>query len=66
MELQKSVGGLVATVESLRTDVKGQGEKIDKLRLWVAKIVGGAVVIGAILWAIPSSVRQQLWTKLFG
>jgi hypothetical protein len=40
MELQKSVGGLVATVESLRTDVKGQGEKIDNCACGLLKSSG--------------------------
>ena len=66
MELQKNVGVLTAAVEHLRTDVKGQGDKIDKLRLWVASVIGGSIVIAFILWLLPATVREHFWTKLVG
>jgi hypothetical protein len=70
MELQRNVGGLAATlnhtctnVDNLRIDVKTQGEKIDKMRLWVARVIGGAIVLGFIFWLIPATVREHLWSS---
>lgn len=48
MELQKSVGELVARVDALRSSVDGVRSKVDDLVGWKHRIVGGAVVFGVV------------------
>lgn len=59
MEMQKSIGELSAKVDRPGADAKGQGEKIeklaekvDKLRIWAASVIGGAAVVGFLIWLL--------------
>lgn len=52
IEMQKSIGELSAKTDRLITDVKSQGEKIDKIRLTLAWVAGGAAVVGVVVGAI--------------
>jgi hypothetical protein len=45
IEMQRSLGDLSAKVDRLITDVKGQGEKIDGVRIKFAWFTGAAAVL---------------------
>ena len=45
MELQKSVGELGVKIDRLMSDQKSHGDKLDKVRQWVAAVTGGITVI---------------------
>lgn len=57
MELQRSIGELSSKTDRLISDVKSQGEKIDKIRLRFAWIAGGTAVIGFIVATILAVLR---------
>lgn len=48
MEMQKSIGEVKASVESLREAVNSTKSKVDTLVQWKNMIVGGAVVFGFV------------------
>lgn len=45
IEMQKSLGELTAKTDRLISDVKSQGDKIDGVRLLLARIGGGAALL---------------------
>lgn len=49
MELQKSVAEMNATLIATKAAVDGLKSKVDDLIAWKHKILGGAVVLGAVL-----------------
>jgi hypothetical protein len=49
IEMQKSIEELCAKTDRLLGDVKSHGEKIDRIRLTLAWVAGGAAVIGAAI-----------------
>ena len=49
--MQRSIGELAAKTDRLIADVKSQGDKIDRVRLTLAWVAGGAAVIGTIIGA---------------
>ena len=49
IEMQRSIGELVAKTDRLITDVKSQGEKIDGVRITLAWVAGGADVVGFLI-----------------
>jgi hypothetical protein len=65
MELQKSVGEINAKVDRLAGDLKSQGEKLDKLRIWAASLGGGAAVLAFLAWVI-TMWREQIAVWLSG
>lgn len=48
LELQKSVGEINANLQALKSSVDSTKAKVDDLIGWKHKIVGGAVVLGAV------------------
>jgi hypothetical protein len=46
IEMQRTLGELSAKTDRLMTDVKSQGDKIDKVRLRLSWVAGGAAVVG--------------------
>ena len=48
-EMRGSLGDLTAKVDRLINDVKGHGDKIDKVRMKLAWVAGGAAVAGFLL-----------------
>jgi hypothetical protein len=63
IEMQKSLGELFAKTDRLISDVSKQGEKIDRIRLLLAWLGGGAALLGLLvgvgltllrLWPISS------------
>src|SRR6266568_1580257 len=46
MEMQKSLGEINASIQSLRADVGGIKSKVDNLVAWKHMILGGAIVLG--------------------
>lgn len=71
MEMQRSLGGIDAKINQLRTDVDGMGTKVeatntkvDKINtklVWVAGICSGITAIVIVVWAI---VTQVPWDRL--
>jgi hypothetical protein len=49
MEMQRTLGDMGAKVDRLVIDVKGQGEKLDVIRIRIAWVAGGAAVLGFIV-----------------
>lgn len=49
MDLQRSVAEVKASVEALTKTVDGTKSKVDKLVEWKNKILGGAMVLGAVI-----------------
>lgn len=49
VQLQHSVGELIAKVDRLISDTKSQGEKIDAVRMKMSWVAGGASVVGFFL-----------------
>lgn len=47
-EMQKSLGELIATVNTLKTSIDSVKSKVDQLSDWKNRILGGAVVLGVI------------------
>ena len=66
MELQRAVGELTAKVDRLIGDVKSQGDKIDRLRITLAWVGGGAALIAAVLAFLPATIREAIIQKLWG
>lgn len=52
IEMQKSIGELCAKTDRLIADVKSHGEKIDKIRMTLAWVAGGAAVTAVIVSAV--------------
>lgn len=48
MELQKSMGELTASVNNMSTILSSTKSKVDDLVAWKNKILGGAIVLGAV------------------
>ena len=49
MELKGSIGEMKSSFDSLKTSIDGMKSKVDDLVNWKHKIIGGAVVLGAVL-----------------
>jgi hypothetical protein len=49
MELKGSMGELKSSFNSLRDAIEGMKSKVDDLVSWKNRILGGAVVVGAVL-----------------
>lgn len=47
-EIQKSIGELKASVDAMQGSLGGVAGKVDDLVAWKNKILGGAIVLGAI------------------
>jgi hypothetical protein len=59
MELQRGFGEFGTKIDLLASDVKTHGEKLekfgdklDRLRIWAARVAGGAAVVGFIIWIV--------------
>jgi hypothetical protein len=59
IEMQKSIGELVAKTDRLIADVSSQGEKIDAVRI-VNAWVGGAFALLIFLFGVVISI-MQVW-----
>jgi hypothetical protein len=51
IELQRSIGELSAKTDRLIADVKSHSDKIDRIRLTLAWVAGGAAVVGVLVGA---------------
>jgi len=49
IEMQRSIGELVAKTDRLIADVKSHGEKIDTVRMKMSWLAGGAAVVGFLI-----------------
>jgi hypothetical protein len=49
MQVQKSIGELVAKTDRLIKDVEQQDRKLDRLRLWAAGVIGAGVLVGGAI-----------------
>ena len=47
-DIQKSIGELKSTVDSLKVSIDSTKSKVDDLVGWKHKILGGAIVLGAV------------------
>lgn len=66
MELQKAVGEIGAKVDRLIGDVKSQGDKIDRMRITLAWVGGGAALVAAVLAFLPPAVREAIFNRIWG
>ena len=58
LELQKSVGEINANLQALKSSVDSTKTKVDELIGWKHKIVGGAVVLGAVCTILGFAVSK--------
>jgi len=49
MEMQKSIGELKAVISDTTTSINSMKSKVDSLVEWKNKILGGAIVLGAVI-----------------
>ena len=49
MELQKSVAEMNSSLVAVRASVDSMKSKLDDLMVWKNKIIGGAIVLGAVV-----------------
>ena len=66
MEMQKSIGEVKASVDSLRTVVEGTKSKVDDLVNWKHKIIGGVAVLGVVItltWIIITKFWDYVTIK---
>ncbi len=57
IEMQRSIGELSAKTDRLISDVKSQGDKIDKVRILISRLGGGAAVVLFITAVVLAIVR---------
>ena len=57
VEMQRSIGELVAKTDRLITDVKSQGDKIDSVRMKLAWIAGATAVVGFLVAVVLAFAR---------
>ena len=58
MEMQKSLGEINASIQSLRGEVGGIKSKVDNLVAWKHMILGGAIVLGVAASAVSFIIVQ--------
>lgn len=71
MEMQKTVGVLCEKVERLSTDISGLdgrietfGEKLDKVRLWQARVSTAAIVVAAVAGLAWTLITFIPWDRV--
>ena len=62
MEMQASIGQLRSSFDSLKSSVDGVKTKVDDLVAWKHKILGGAVVLGAVAALLGFGIRN-VWDR---
>jgi hypothetical protein len=57
MEMQRTLGELCGKVERMGADLKSQGEKLDGVRLTLARVGGGIAVLVVVVGLISAAVK---------
>jgi hypothetical protein len=57
MEMQRTLGELCGKVDRMAEDLKSQGNKIDAVRLTLARVGGGIAVLVVLISLVGAAIR---------
>lgn len=66
IEMQRTLGEVSAKVDRLISDVDSQGKKIDKVRMRMAWLAGGAATVGFLVMLLLAVAKIIPWAGASG